>query len=67
MLRDIPIIALTASAIPGDKEKCCQTGMDDYLTKSLESSDWKESFVKWAFGRSRKNNVLEVLGDSVEA
>ena len=46
-LRDIPVIAMTASAIQGDMEKCHGAGMDDYLAKPVEKGRLEEMLVKW--------------------
>jgi CheY-like chemotaxis protein len=47
-LRDIPVIAMTASAIQGDKEKCRQAGMDDYMAKPVDRTVLEGMLVRWA-------------------
>ncbi len=41
------IIALTALALAGDKEKCMDAGMDDYLPKPLEHKALRNALEKW--------------------
>ncbi len=45
--KDVPIVAMTANAMKGDREKCLEAGMNDYVTKPVKPQNLLDAITKW--------------------
>jgi HPt (histidine-containing phosphotransfer) domain-containing protein len=66
----VPIVAVTANAMPGDREKCLRSGMDDYLAKPIEPDELAQVLAKWIgqaarIGKCRAETPARADGDEV--
>ena len=50
---------MTANAIKGDREKCLENGMDDYITKPINKKIFFEVIEKWISGKKSSQNSIQ--------
>lgn len=62
----VPIIALTAGIVKGEKEKCLLAGMDDYISKPVLKDSIEKALNKWLLIKNKIENDMEILPDSDE-
>lgn len=60
-ISNTPIVAMTASAIQGDKQKCQRAGMDDYLAKPVRGATLESMLDKWAMRVRDGNGTMRNL------
>lgn len=65
----IPVIALTANALAGDRAKCISAGMDDYVAKPVQPKTLMEKLIKWLSVSDAKeisDNIANTTGHIFE-
>jgi len=56
--RHIPIIAMTAQAMPNDRDACIESGMDDYIAKPITAQRLDQALARWIAGSGDSSNLL---------
>ncbi len=56
----VPIVAMTASAVPKNREACFEAGMTDYLSKPIRETELRDKLHRWLSGTGRPLEIPSV-------
>lgn len=60
MWRDVPIVAMTANAMVGDRQKCIDAGMNDYISKPINPDKLTQKIIEVIKDKTKPPNFGEV-------
>ncbi|HEX5670268.1 MAG TPA: response regulator, partial [Sulfuricurvum sp.] len=65
--KTVPIIAMTANAMSGDREKCLISGMSDYISKPINLAVLKTTLIKWLKGEAVTVSAMPMSDEALKS
>jgi two-component system sensor histidine kinase/response regulator len=62
--KEVPILAMTANAMEGDRQRCLDAGMNDHIAKPIDPDDLFGKLLKWVVPREKLPKTAEKIAES---